>query len=176
MKNLFNMKEKNNLFYKKLTFNYLSKIVVIFFYKKVVGMLVKESMTVKVISIHQGKPIIDACNMYRDYKIGSLLVTDNDGCVGIVTERDLIERTICEHKDPYETKISEIMSSDVVTIHPLDNLKKAVEKLIENNIKKLPVVQGDEIVGIITVTDIARSHPELAKRVVDSFAQQRWRD
>ncbi len=139
-------------------------------------MLVKEAMTVKVISIFQGKTVMEACNMYKDYKVGSLLVTDNEGCVGIVTERDLIERTICEHKDPFETKIGEIMSSNVKTIHPLDNIKKAVDKLIEFNIKKLPVVQGDEIVGIITVTDIARSHPELARKVVDSFAQPRWKD
>ena len=139
-------------------------------------MHVKDAMTVKVISIYQGKSVMDACIMYRDYKVGSLLVTDNEECVGIITEHDIIERTICENKDPYETKVSEIMSRNVKTIHPLDNIKKAVDKLIEYNIKKLPVVKGDEIVGIITVTDIARSHPELARKVVDSFAQQRWQD
>ena len=139
-------------------------------------MFVKEAMTVKVISIHQGKSVMEACNLYRDYKVGSLLVTDNEGCIGIVTERDLIERTICEHKDPYETKIGEIMSRDVKTIHPLDNINKAVEKLIEYNIKKLPVVKRDEIVGIITVTDIAKNPPELDKKVIDSFAQPRWQD
>ena len=136
-------------------------------------MLVKESMTVNVIAIHRGKTVIEACNMYRDYKIGSLLVKDNEGCVGIITERDLIERTICEHKDPYSTKVSEIMSSNVITIHPDEDIIKAVNKLIKFNIKKLPVVQEDDIVGIITVTDIARSHPELAKKVIDSFTQQK---
>lgn len=139
-------------------------------------MLVKESMTVKVRSIHRRKTVMEACNIYKDYKVGSLLVTDNEQCVGIVTERDLIERTICEHKDPYSTKVGEIMSANIKTIHPLDNINKAVEKLIEFNIKKLPVVQDDDIVGIITVTDIARSHPELAKKVVDSFAETRWKD
>ena len=112
--------------------------------------------------------------MYRDYKVGSLLVTDNEGCVGIITERDLIERSICEHRDPFDTKVGEIMSRNVKTIHPMDSVKKAVEKLIAFNIKKLPVVMGDEIVGIITVTDIARSHPKLAKKVIDSLAQQKW--
>jgi CBS domain-containing protein len=139
-------------------------------------MLVEEAMTVNVISIHRGKSVMEACIMYRDYKIGSLLVTDNKQCVGIVTERDLIERTICEHKDPYGTKIGEIMSSNLKTIHPLNDIKEAVEKLIEFNIKKLPVVQEDVIVGIITVTDIARSHPKLAKKVIDSLVQQRWKD
>jgi CBS domain-containing protein len=139
-------------------------------------MLVKESMAVNVISIHRGNTVMEACIMYRDYKIGSLLVKDNEGCVGIITERDLIERTICEHKDPYTTKVSEIMSSNVITIHPFDDITKAVKKLIKYNIKKLPVVQGDEIVGIITVTDIAKSHPELAKKVIDSAAQQKLQE
>jgi CBS domain-containing protein len=139
-------------------------------------MLVKESMTVDVKSIHRGKTVMEACVMYRDYQIGSLLVTDNEGCVGIVTERDIIERTICGHKDPYSTNVSEIMSSKIITVHPLDEIGKAVEKLIEFHIKKLPVVQGDEIVGIITVTDIARSHPELAKRVIEKLAQKRNKD
>ena len=136
-------------------------------------MLVKEAMTENVISIHRGKTVMEASNMYKDYKIGSILVTDDEQCVGIITERDLIERTICEHKDPYETKVGEIMSSNVKTINPFDDITKAVEKLIEFNIKKLPVVQGNLIVGIITVTDIARFHPELAKKVVDSFAKTR---
>lgn len=139
-------------------------------------MLVKEAMTKNVISIHQGKTVMEACNMYKDYKIGSILVTDDEQCVGIVTERDLIERTICEHKDPYETKVGEIMSDNVITIHPLDDITKAVEKLIEFNIKKLPVVQGNLILGIITFTDIARSHPELTKKVIDSFAKTRKKD
>ena len=136
-------------------------------------MLVKDSMTVNVIAIHRGKTVMEACIMYRDYKIGSLLVKDNEGCVGIITERDLIERSICEHKDPYTTKVSEIMSSNVISIRPDDDIIKAVNKLIKFNIKKLPVVQDDDIVGIITVTDIARSHPELAKKVIDSKNQQK---
>ena len=85
-------------------------------------MLVKEIMTKKVVTINFNDTVFDACLKYRDNKVGCLIVTDKESCVGIVTERDLIERTICEHKDPFETNVGEIMSSNVKTIHPLDNI------------------------------------------------------
>ena len=132
-------------------------------------MLVKEAMTKDVITIRAKKTVLDACNKYRDYKVGCLVVTDNDFCVGILTERDIIERTICQNRDPKKTLVKEIMSSDTKTIHALDTIDKATEIMIENKVKKLPVVVNERLVGIITVTDISRARLDLAKRFDDSF-------
>jgi len=142
----------------------------------VVCVLVKEVMTKKVITIDHDKTVFDACNMYKDYKVGCLILTDNGKCVGMITERDLIERTICNHKDPEKTKVSEIMSSDIKTVNALNTINQALEIMKENNIKKLPVVIKDDIVGIITVTNISRARPVLSKRFVDSWVKPRWRD
>ena len=139
-------------------------------------MLVKEVMAKKVITIDCNKTVFDACNMYKDRKVGCLIVTDKGKCAGIVTERDLIERTICSRRDPDKTKVGEIMSSDIITVHALDKIEAAIEFMEFFNIKKLPVVVNEEVVGIITVTDISRARPDLSERFVDSWVKPRWSD
>ena len=127
-------------------------------------MFVKEIMTNKIVTVDCNETILDACNRFCDYGVGSLIVTDKDRLVGIVTERDLIERTICMHRDPEKTKIEEIMSSDIKTIHPFDRVEKALDIIKKHKIKKLPVVsENDDLVGIITITDIAYTRPDVKK-------------
>ena len=139
-------------------------------------MLVKEVMSKNPIKIDLRKTVFDACILYKENKVGCLIVTENDKCVGILTERDLIERTICENKDPKTTLINEIMSSEIKTVHALDNLEKAIRIMKENNIKKLPVLKDENIIGIITVTDISKARPDLSKRFIDSWVKTRWQD
>ena len=138
-------------------------------------MLVKEVMTKNVVTIDSKKTILDASNIYRDLKIGCLIVTENGKIAGIVTERDIIERTICANNNPSSTFISEIMSKDMKTIHPLETIDKAIEMMFENKIKKLPVMLNDQIVGIITVTDISRARPDLSKRFMETWVKAEWR-
>jgi len=139
-------------------------------------MLVKEVMTKNVVTIEKDKTVFDASNMYRDYKIGCLIVTDNKKVVGIITERDIIERTICAHLNPENTKVSEIMSTNMKKIHSLDTLDEAIKIMFENKVKKLPVMVNDEIVGIITVTDISRARPDLSKRFMETWVRSAWVD
>ena len=112
--------------------------------------------------------------VYRDNKVGSLIVVDGDRCIGIVTERDLIEKVI--NKDIKTTLINEIMSINVITIDPLDNLENALKIMKKNRVKKLPVVSNNSLKGIITVTDIAYARPELTKRFIESWVKPRWDD
>jgi len=126
-------------------------------------MFVKDVMTNKIVSIDSNETIESASKKYRDFKIGCLMITDEDNIVGIVTERDFIERTICMGIDPKTTKIKEIMSSDIKTINSDDRIADAVDLLKQNKIKKLPVVSDNRIVGIITITDIAYSRSNIQK-------------
>ena len=139
-------------------------------------LLVREIMKKNVITINANDSIFDACNKYRDFKVGCLVVIDDKSCVGIVTERDLIERTICDGKDPKITKVNEIMSTDIKTVHALDTVEKALDIMKKFNIKKLPVVVNEGIVGIITVTDISRARPDLSKRFMESWVKPVWKD
>ena len=137
-------------------------------------MLVCEIMNKNLISIDYNKTILDAFKLYRDTKVGSLIVIDNNRLVGIITERDLIEKTI--DKDLKNSLVNEIMSSNVITVSPLDTLETALKIMKKNRVKKLPVVSSDRIKGIITVTDIAYARPELTKRFIESWIKPRWDD
>jgi len=139
-------------------------------------MLVKEIMTKPVITIEYDKTIFDACEKYREYKIGCLIITKNSECVGIVTERDIIERTICKKIDPNKTQIKDIMTFDIETVHELNTVEDVIKIMKEKNIKKLPVIKNDDIVGIITVTDITRAKPEFSKRFINSWVKPEWED
>ena len=139
-------------------------------------MLVKEIMTKKVVTIRSDDMVFDAGILYRDEKVGCLVVVENESCVGIVTERDLIERTLCMHKNPETTKVSEIMSSDIKTIYALDKVETAIDVMKQHKIKKLPVISDDKIVGIITVTDISKARSDISKRFMESWVKPQWRD
>ena len=82
---------------------------------------------------------------------------DKNIIVGIITERDTIERVILQNKDPKKTKVREIMSPNIITVHALAPLERAAQIMKESNIKKLPVILNNEIVGIITETDLSRT-------------------
>ena len=139
-------------------------------------MLVKEVMTKNVVTIDKEKTVFEAAELYKNLKIGCLVVKENEECIGIVTERDIIERTICEKKSPEQTKVEEIMSTNIVTIHSLEKLEKAVETMAKNGVKKLPVVKNEQIVGIITATDISKAKPDLSKRFMETWVRRAWDD
>lgn len=138
-------------------------------------MYVKEIMSQNVMTMDCSETVLDAYKKYIEYKVGCLVIKDNERCVGIVTERDLIERTINTNLeetekamiiDPKKTKVKEIMSADIKTIHPLDKIEMAVEIMEKYKVKKLPVISdNNKLIGIITITDIALAVPELTGRV-----------
>ena len=139
-------------------------------------MLVKEIMTKNVVTIAADAPVFDACMMYKEKKVGCLVVVDDETCVGIVTERDLIERSICQRRDPEKTKVREIMSQNIKVVYALDTVEKALETMKQYKIKKLPVISSEKVVGIITITDIAEARPDISKRFMESWMKAQWRD
>ena len=139
-------------------------------------MLVMEAMTRNVVTIDAADTVFDACMKYKEKKVGCLVVVENETCVGIVTERDLIERSVCSRRDPDTTKVREIMSSGVKVVYALDTIEKALETMRQYKIKKLPVISSEKVVGIITMTDIAKARPDLSKRFMDSWVKAQWRD
>lgn len=139
-------------------------------------MLVKEIMVKNVVTINSSATVFDACMLYKEKKVGCLLVVENNRCVGIATERDLIEKSICLRKNPEKTRISDIMSSRLISAHPLDTIEKALELMKQNKIKKLPVIQNDRMLGIITITDISNTGPDISRRFIETWVKAEWED
>ena len=140
-------------------------------------MLVEHIMRRRVFTIHHDRTVLNACNIFKKFKVGCLVVVDrHNSHVGILTERDVIERAICEGKRPEETKVEEVMTEDVKTIHPLLKVDEAIEMMKEFHIKKLLVVLDGTIVGIITITDISFARPERTTEFIDTWVKSRWVD
>lgn len=139
-------------------------------------MLVQEIMKTDIVSIQKDKTIVEACMLYKQKKVGCIIIKEKEYCVGIVTERDIIERTLCTGIDAKKIKISKIMTSEIKTIHALDTIERALQIMKTYHVKKLPVVKFDKLVGIITVTDISNASSIISKRQFDTYENLRWRD
>lgn len=120
-------------------------------------MIVEEIMTRNIIAIGPEELVVDACKKCSDNNVGSLVVMNDGMIIGIVTERDIIQSVLLVKEDPKQVKVKEIMTPHIKTIHALDKVEKAARIMKENSIKKLPVILNNEIVGIITETDITRT-------------------
>lgn len=118
---------------------------------------VREIMSSPVETAARNLTIAEAANILSDHHIGSLVVGD-DIVEGIVTETDIV-RAIGAELDLAETPLEEIMSEPVVTIRPHEAVHVAGERMGHNAVKKLPVTEDGEPVGIVTTTDLAHFFP-----------------
>jgi CBS domain-containing protein len=119
---------------------------------------VSEIMSSPVRTITRDTTITEAATVLAEEHIGSLVVGTDIIC-GIITETDIV-RTVGRDLDPTETPVSEIMSDPVVTIRPHEAAHVAGERMGHNNVKKLPVTEDGEPVGIVTTTDLAHFFPK----------------
>jgi CBS domain-containing protein len=120
-------------------------------------MKIEDLMIRSVITMPADASAYEAVKISNKNKIGCLVVVDNSQIVGILTERDLLERVLEKCRNPKETKISEIMTKHVIMGKPDMELSEATRLMFENTVKKLPIVEGNRLVGIVTLTDIARA-------------------
>ena len=121
---------------------------------------VKDLMTKKVITINLKKSVFDAAVLMNEKKVGCLVIMDVEMPIGIVSERDFVRRVVVKNL-PLETTVSEIMSKPLITIDPDSSIRKAARVMIKNNIRRLPVVKDNKLVGIIVVTDFARQDEKM---------------
>lgn len=97
-----------------------------------------------------------AAETMRDAKIGDVLVVDEaERLLGIITDRDLVVRGIATGADLDSTAVGEIATPAPVTVRPQDDPRKAVELMRENGVRRIPVVNGQETVGIVSLGDLA---------------------
>ena len=120
-------------------------------------MKISKLMVKDVITMPLDASVYEATKTMNKNRIGCVVVAYNGGIVGILTERDLLERVLEECKDPKETKISDVMTRKVIVGNPDMELVEATRLMFDNKVKKLPVVEGNQLLGLVTLTDIARA-------------------
>lgn len=140
--------------------------------KSGVSLKVEDVMVREVITIDENVTAKEAADVMNKFEIGCLIAVKKGKAVGIITERDLLKRVVAEVKDANRTKVKDIMSSPLVVVEPSTELEEAVKLMFQMKIKKLPVVDGKRLVGLVSLTDIARFQPQMIKILKQLAARQ----
>jgi len=124
---------------------------------------IKEVMTDGVIAVEKDKTIVRAAKLLREEGIRGLVVVDNGEAVGIVVCRDIAYQVVAEGRDPEETLVKDIMSTDLIVAEEDEVLDEVAMAMVRNNVSRIPVVRKDMLVGILTQSDIVRAWPGFAE-------------
>lgn len=119
-------------------------------------MLVKEVMSTNPIYIAANETASAAARLLSRHNIGALPVVQGKKLVGIVTDRDLVLRCVAAGTLPDDTPVARVMSQRLVTVSPGDSLQTAAEKMSAEQVRRLPVVEGRELVGMLSLGDLAK--------------------
>jgi len=128
-----------------------------------VSLRVEDVMVKEVVTIDENAMVREAAEVMNKFEIGCLIAVRKGKAMGIITERDLLKRVVAEAKDATKTKVKDVMSSPLVVVEPGMDLEEAVRLMFQMKIKKLPVVDGKRLVGLVSMTDIARFQPQMIK-------------
>lgn len=122
---------------------------------------VKDVMSKPIITIEESKTAKEAGELMKKTRKGCLIITKNKKSVGIISDSDLIKRVISADKKASKITLKKIMSRPLVTVAPEDDILVAVRKMRNNNIHRLPVIEKGKVVGLISLSDIAKTSPEM---------------
>jgi CBS domain-containing protein len=120
----------------------------------------REIMTPNPRTVSPEQSVVEAARIMRDEDVGSLPVVEDDRLVGVVTDRDIVVRVIAEGRDPSSTSVGQIESRDVVAVTPDQDLDQALAEMARHQVRRLPVVEGDRLVGVVAQADVARKADE----------------
>jgi signal-transduction protein with cAMP-binding, CBS, and nucleotidyltransferase domain len=133
------------------------------------GIKIVDAMTANPISVNADENVLNCVKKMIDEQVGSVLVVDETKLLGIVTERDLLNKVIAKNVDLKKTPISEVMSKKPIYAEPELDIYDAMVLMRIEEIRRLPVVDKGIIVGLLTQKDILSIQPELYDIVIESF-------
>lgn len=115
-------------------------------------------MTDKVVSVGQDEPLSAAARLLKQHNIGALPVCDDAGRLkGMVTDRDIVLRCVASGGDAHEMKVKDVMSRGIITAGPFDDVEKVSRLMSEDQVRRIPVLDGNRVVGMVALSDMARS-------------------
>lgn len=135
------------------------------------GILVRDVMSKNVKTVRPNSTINEVVRKMNKFEIGSIIVTDGEKPVGIITERDILRRVLEVNMASEAMKAKEIMSSPILTIESQATTEEAATLMNSKRIKKIPVLEDGKLIGIVTSTDIVRSEPKM----VETLSSMMWK-
>jgi len=119
------------------------------------------------VSVPPSTPVAEALQIMADKNIGSVVVMENGRYLGIMTERDYSRKVILKGKNSADTTVSEIMSEDLPVVKPSDTIDHCMEIMSNKNIRYMPVFENNQLVGIISMSDVVKETILAQKETID---------
>ena len=116
---------------------------------------VRDVMTDQPVTVDAGTTLADAAGQMKERDLGSLIVTEQGKVTGIVTDRDITIRGVAEGADPQSARVADVCSHELTTLSPDDSVEDAIQAMRDQDVRRLPVVENDEAVGIVSLGDLA---------------------
>jgi len=123
-------------------------------------MKISEIMTTEIKKATPDNTLADIAAMMRDEDVGALPVVQDGELRGIVTDRDIVVRAIAEGKEPTTATVQEVLSEELESVEPDDDVEDAADLMASRQIRRLPVVQRGKLIGMVSLGDIAVKHEE----------------
>jgi CBS domain-containing protein len=123
-------------------------------------MKVRDLMTKEPATVGPDATLGEVATLMKQEDCGSIPVVEDSRLVGIVTDRDLVIRSIAAGRDPKTQRVSEVMSADPITVGPDDDISAAEKVMSDRQVRRLPVVEKGKLVGILVTAQVARSENE----------------
>lgn len=123
---------------------------------KTVAEILKGKTHVSIISVSSEITVLEAITLMTDTDISALMVIDNGQVAGIVTERDYVRRVARAQLSPHTTRVSEVMTRNLITVTPSDRTRFCMQLMIEKNLRHLPVLDDGKLVGLLSIRDLVK--------------------
>ena len=120
-------------------------------------MRVKDCMCSSVVQATPDTSLSEVAKLMNSNKIGCVPVCSDNVVVGFVTDRDIITKCVANNKSCSSTKVSDIMNTDVIKTTPDTDIGAAIDVMQKNKIRRLPVIEGNKIVGMLSIGDLAQN-------------------
>jgi len=122
-----------------------------------------------VYSISPDASVYDALRLMAEKNVGSLLVLEGDRMAGMISERDYARKIVLKDKLSKETKVKEIMTTEVFTVTPDMDLDECMEIMTDKRLRHLPVVENDRVLGIVSIGDIVKGIIDHKESVIEQL-------
>ncbi len=132
---------------------------------------VRDAMTPSVRFAAPAQSVADAAQMMKEEDVGSLPVVEEGRLIGIVTDRDIVVRTVAERVDPQSVKVGDVASRELATVEPGQDLDEALTLMARHRVRRLPVVEEGRLVGMLAQADVALEAKEKAGEMLDEISQ-----
>lgn len=136
-----------------------------------VAQVIQDKGAREVHTISPTATVLEAITLMANKGIGAVVVTENTKVVGILSERDYTRKIALMQRTSDHTTVAEIMTSKVISVSRSHTVKQCLELMTDGHLRHLPVLEGDELVGFVSIGDLVKATMEDQKKLIDQLQQ-----